>query len=72
MCTFCNLENAKKHGGITINSSERYADDTARLYICFDDCDTEDENPHYHIRSETNHIDASVQINYCPFCGRKL
>lgn len=68
MCTFCNLENAKKRTGITINDS----DDTARLFIRFDDCCAEDENSHYHIHSETNHIDASVQINYCPFCGRKL
>ena len=68
MCIFCNLENAKKRMGITINDF----DDTARLFICFDDCYTEDGKPHYHIRSEINHIDASVQINYCPFCGRKL
>lgn len=66
-CKYCDINKAKKHPGISFGKG-----DDAQLYIRYDDAGTDDEKYHFLIQSHTNHIDAWSQINYCPFCGRKL
>ena len=70
MCKYCESKSAKTWNGVTIND-KTLKDDDARLFICYGDY-SDDEEYHYYLSSETNHVDASVEIHYCPFCGKKL
>ena len=75
MCKFCDKEAATIKsgvGGIVLNEEEVKNDRTAaQLYISYDDY-TYDGSFQWHLRAAHNHIDASVKINYCPICGKKL
>ena len=70
MCKYC--ENVKEKGlkGVTLNDKTLKYDD-ARLFIDYGDYSSDDKN-HYYLCTEGNHIDAYVEIKYCPMCGKKL
>lgn len=70
MCRYCESPKAKTWQGVTLNDKTFETDDV-RLSIVYGDY-SDDEKEHYYISSESNHIDASIEINYCPICGRKL
>lgn len=67
-CKYCDLNNKKlKALGVPFGNG-----DTATLYMVYDDCNTNDELEHFQIVSKGRHVDAWAEIQFCPFCGRKL
>lgn len=70
MCRYCESPKAKTWQGVTLNDKTFETDD-ARLFIDYGDYSSDDKK-HYYLCTEGSHIDACVEIKYCPMCGRKL
>lgn len=73
MCKYCDLNNKE------VNNKDQYTPglafgngDSATLYMVYDDCNTHDEDYHFQIVVHGRHVEAWAEIQYCPFCGRKL
>lgn len=70
MCKYCEYINGKHYGEDMVD--EQYSDDGATMTIC-DVFNSDKKFLDISIYGEEeDHLINSIDINYCPICGRKL